>query len=263
MNDTRTGEGITRLRNRFLRRAAYLGAHQDFLDTIKSARQWWNTRFEYYRVKSSATRRVEPPEALVDDLSPPPPARTRALDLDDWSLPSTKASLAMDHWTRNVSKIAQYYWPPLDFPHPFSPDRHPASAFITAHFYIERFESGYGIEDDDEIEELFPPFVLRPEPMLSERGEWAVEHLDAHAREVLGWCLPLYPDMTAADFEAESGRLAEWVHDIYESRSAAARMRALLSEGYTRQQIADRLGIHEKAVKRALLGLPRGNGRKR
>ena len=259
MSRGRTGAGITRLRTRFVRRATFLSRDRDFLQGIKAARLRWEGDFPAFRIQSDRDRWSYPPPSLLQAVSDETAQECELMageDKDDWIISGPYAArLALDHWNRLITRIALYYWPRLDFPHPFPPDRHPARAFVAASLFLT---DPYDRISHSDVEWLFPSFVLEPEPMTAVRGELATDGLGPD--DDVGWCLPLYPGLTANDLETAARDVAERVRQLYKGQDADDRMMALRTEGagMTHQQIADRLGIDVKTVAARLIGIPQG-----
>jgi hypothetical protein len=244
MDSLRTGYGLKRLRKQFVTRATTLLKDKRFKSELSDARQWWNETYRDYQIGLLDRGSTEPPRALMNRIHQLRYLATKQV-YGELVLTASEMGDVRTAWDYLVSELANRYWPQRNFPYPAPPDAHPARGFVTACLYAHDFLEGVG-----EVGEYFPPFEMKPEPMLDVRGKvavWAHNPDPDH-----GWCLPLFPGITAKDIEDAAATIANEVDRIYGDRRLDMRVRALKDEGLSNRAIARELGISPSNVNKIL-----------
>lgn len=235
----RTGHGFARLRHRYVRRADFLALDREFGAGIKAARAEWNAEHDDYRIETFGRR-------LYDRLQSEIRRHLDRMTPDEYvrRLVYTRQESLRDALAELETRLASRWFPALDFPNPYPADNHPGIPFIRECLYNDP-QTLYG-----QTEPLFRPFELTPEPMLEDRGDWALDGVEPW--EVLTWCIPVYPGMTVQDLRDAAPAIVERVNWLYRDRTTDARILALRTEGYTQLEIADKLGLTEQTVSATL-----------
>ncbi len=255
-DNLRTGFGLKRLRDRFVRRAEFLTTEGSFLEALSSARMRWNERFPGYLIGPSGSGRDEPPAKLMTDFQryrdtlPPaekpwwlvPWEEVKVKPNEPWS----EAAEGIYEWERMIAEIGYTFWPQIDFADPVPYSAHPARVFITVGLYpVDQTDRWRKVDD------YFPAFEWKPEPVRWHRGEselWP----EMTNKDQMDWYLPLYPGLTVNDLKIAAPAIARKLDEVYKHRTLDKRVRALREEGKSQQAIADRLGTSRKNVSKIL-----------
>jgi hypothetical protein len=241
-----------RLRNRFVSRAKFLAKDPAFGDDLRCARTFWNETHPQYHISLNDQERREPPRTLLQDWGPLTYNSMKELLASKMPVHTETCSEAMDTWVAMTTAIALEYWPQENFPHPSVPEQHPAIPFITESLYLPH---AYARVKD--IDACFREFDWQPEPMTMPRGHALWQDVTPYEIEDAGWCLPLYPDITAKDLEDAAPYIAAEIERVYRRRTLDARVAALKGEDMTHKQIANLLGISTQAVSKILKSVER------
>jgi hypothetical protein len=168
-----------------------------------------------------------------------------------------------------LALIAAYFWPPMDFPHPYPIESHPATGFIAASLYLTDV---YDRLSEKEIDECFPAFDLVPRLMPTNWEEALarrrVRDMDPAERPChpgtgipldllrgepgAALCLPLFPGLTADLLHTNARDIAQAVEMRVGHLTTEARVHALRKAGLSQKKIGERLGLPVTTVSRML-----------
>lgn len=255
----RTRPGAKWLRDRFVVRAKTLTSDAEYRKRIGTAREMWNERYPDFPIEPMAEVRTEPPRALLHQFHEDQQEDDEyAASIGEaWAIGRHQSFDVLDDWEKFITRLSNQIFPRSDFPYPGFANDHPARCFVAASLYKDLHV------DDVENENLIAPmeqFRLRPRPILTEatQREWVATGELPTPHDIVDWCIPVYPGMTADDLKNSAPHIARELEEIFADSTADARMLALRKEGLTHREIADRLGIDGKTVSNKLKGIPRG-----
>jgi len=247
----RTGYGLNKLRERYIRRAEHLVRDSEYIDLMNDLRGTWNRAYPEYELGGGG-------------ISPTPFCMPKSLhnDLERWAeesrpvikqLASRKrtpygnpwegienserevrnrfqnTAWAESDWADTVLALTERLFPEADFYNPLYPE-HAATRFIAACLYADP-------RLIDDCGEYFLPFRVE---LRRQFGSDDTPYTDLS--------LPLYPGMTVKDLREAAPDIVAAVNARYADKTPDARIIALRGNGLTHKAIADRLGLTEQTV---------------
>lgn len=212
---SRSQVGFQYLRNRYIKRAAYLIDDRVFQDTISNARRTWNADYPRFAIGQSEASDFRIGSFLVfpDRLLVVTDAMPR--DPKAWSKDEEEASWASSMWPALIRPIPIEFWPEVDFPNPFAWSfhdhlPHPAEGFVSAcvcsdadvHVNAAQFFTKFVVQTAD--------FSVAPSPTNLQAAIRAPVERDVYV-QALRECLKDNPaELQRIECEATTTSAAAW-----------------------------------------------------
>ncbi len=262
----RVGRGFKGLRERYVRRAEFLLKGPEYWERVQEIRTVWNHKYPEWPITIEENIHPQSPSSMFKQLMRDVETDFAYRDEHGFSNVDRdrRAEEANSEWLELVARLATDFWPPEDFPNPYTDTSHPATHFVEATLYAEQWSLLKWLRLSEQIQEMvqefpellsiyepekfnvfFRDFRLSPEPL---------RRLESTPINAYGlpknqnYYLPIFPGMTANDIRQAAPAIAEWVESHFAGRMPEDRMVALADDGLTHQAIADRLGVDRKTV---------------